>query len=324
MTTRKEFEEEVKRATNDTWYLKSGQQYTRATDYVILIHKACGKEKRVLPKTFRNRGLYCKYCKKHTVNRLKYRSKRAGLTPEEFESKVFKVLGSDYKVLTPYINERTYVYVKHLPCGKCYPVSPTNLSRGSGCPKCSSIKGRYKQLKNSNQVWNQETFIERVKELTGDEYIVLGKYDKSVLPVKMRHNKCNFEFSMEPNKFINGNERCPRCARSHAEILIARVLRENLSLLEGKDYIHGYVLPNKLHFDFWFPSIRLAIEYDGKQHYEPIEYFGGKSKFIKQQKNDRIKNQYCKDHDIKLVRIPYTVTKLNQFKEILSSYINFD
>lgn len=322
MTTTKEFEEEVKKATNDTWYLKSGQQYTRATDYVILIHKSCGKEKRVLPKTLRNRGLYCKYCKEHTANNLKYRSRRDGLTPKEFEARVLKVMGSDYKVLTPYINEKTYVQVKHVSCGKCYPVLPTNISKGSGCPRCSAIRARYKQLKNSNQVWNQETFIERVKELTGNEYTVLGTYSKSYVPIEMRHNKCNFEFPMTPSHFISTHERCPKCARSHAEILITQVLKEKFNLVEGADYTHGYVLPNKLHLDFWFPSIGLAIEYDGKQHYKPIEYFGGISKFKQQQKNDRAKNQYCNDHNIKLVRIPYTVTKYEQFKDILSHYIN--
>lgn len=322
VTTTKEFTEEVKKATDDSWYLKPGQKYTRATDYVIFVHCKCGLEKKARPKDFRANGLYCRHCKKRTPNKLKYRSKRAGLTPEEFEAKILRVLGPSYKVLTPYVNERTEVYVEHIPCGKRYYVSPTNITRGSGCSRCSAIKARYKQLKKSNQVWNQETFVKRVKELTGNEYTVLGTYDDSTTPVMMHHNKCNFDFPMTPNHFINSNERCPRCARSHAEILIGRVLKENLHLVEGIDYIHGYRMPNQLHLDFWFPRLHLAIEYDGKQHYEPIEYFGGIKKFKVQQKNDRAKNKYCKEHNIKLVRIPYTVTKYKQFCNILSAYIN--
>ena len=49
----------------------------------------------------------------------------------------------------------------------------------------------------------------------------------------------------------------------------------------------------------------LLIEYDGIQHYEAVEIFGGIPAFKKRQKRDQIKNQYCKDNNIKLIRIPY-------------------
>lgn len=55
--------------------------------------------------------------------------------------------------------------------------------------------------------------------------------------------------------------------------------------------------------------IRL-IEFDGQQHFEPIEYFGGQQKFQQQVFNDKIKNQYAKNHNLPLVRIPYT--EINQ------------
>ena len=48
---------------------------------------------------------------------------------------------------------------------------------------------------------------------------------------------------------------------------------------------------------------KLLIEYDGIQHFEEVEIFRESLTYI--QKNDDIKNQYCKDNDIKLIRIPY-------------------
>lgn len=51
--------------------------------------------------------------------------------------------------------------------------------------------------------------------------------------------------------------------------------------------------------------IRL-IEFDGRQHEKPYEYFGGEEKFRKTQKNDKLKNQYAISHNIPLVRIPYS------------------
>ena len=52
-------------------------------------------------------------------------------------------------------------------------------------------------------------------------------------------------------------------------------------------------------------NIECLIEYQGKQHYEQSEYFGGEDSFIKQRKYDALKKEYCKIHNIKLIEIPY-------------------
>ena len=62
---------------------------------------------------------------------------------------------------------------------------------------------------------------------------------------------------------------------------------------------------NTLPFDFYIPSLNVAIEYDGIQHYEPVDIFGGQEQFEIQQKNDNIKNEYCKNNNLKLYRISY-------------------
>jgi len=57
------------------------------------------------------------------------------------------------------------------------------------------------------------------------------------------------------------------------------------------------------------PKTGIIFEYDGRQHFEPIEYFGGENKFRKQVHSDREKNLFCRNYKpnpIKLVRIPYT------------------
>ena len=52
--------------------------------------------------------------------------------------------------------------------------------------------------------------------------------------------------------------------------------------------------------------MKYLIEYNGKQHYEPIEYFGGEEGLKIRQQNDKIKNEYAKLHNLPLVRIPFT------------------
>lgn len=57
-------------------------------------------------------------------------------------------------------------------------------------------------------------------------------------------------------------------------------------------------------FDFIIKN-ELLIEFDGEQHFKPVDYFGGKDKFTRQGITDKIKNQYCIDNNIPLIRIPY-------------------
>ena len=61
------------------------------------------------------------------------------------------------------------------------------------------------------------------------------------------------------------------------------------------------------------------IEYDGEQHFRPIEYFGGQKKFELQQKHDTIKNEYCKNNGIPLLRIPYF--KYDNIEEELNNFL---
>jgi very-short-patch-repair endonuclease len=61
-----------------------------------------------------------------------------------------------------------------------------------------------------------------------------------------------------------------------------------------------------LRFDFFSEKAKLAIECDGSQHYDPSHKFY--SQEVK--RRDQIKNEYCKRHGIRLVRIPY----LGRFK----------
>ena len=67
-----------------------------------------------------------------------------------------------------------------------------------------------------------------------------------------------------------------------------------------------------LPFDFYLPDYNCCIEYDGIQHFED----GHWEELNKIQKRDNIKNQYCKENNIKLIRIPYI-----DFKKIDEKYI---
>lgn len=54
-------------------------------------------------------------------------------------------------------------------------------------------------------------------------------------------------------------------------------------------------------FDIWFPKRYIAVEYNGRQHYEPIDFFGGEEGFRKTVANDKLKAQKCIDNNVKLI-----------------------
>jgi len=75
-----------------------------------------------------------------------------------------------------------------------------------------------------------------------------------------------------------------------------------------------------LFFDFYLPEYKILIEYDGKHHYHPVNYYGGEKVFKRMLINDQMKNKYVEQSKIlHLLRIPYT--KIKKINEILNEYI---
>lgn len=78
-----------------------------------------------------------------------------------------------------------------------------------------------------------------------------------------------------------------------------------------------------LRFDFQIPSKNICIEYDGEQHFKPKKYYGGETEFKKVKLRDKIKNTFCEEQNIKLIRIPYTLSEI-EIIETLNKEIKND
>lgn len=89
-------------------------------------------------------------------------------------------------------------------------------------------------------------------------------------------------------------------------------------------FIKEKIFPNlgKFKFDFWVEN-KYIIEFDGMQHYQPVSIFGGEKTFKETQEHDKIKNQYCKDNNIPLIRIPYTQLSDMTIIDLLPEYSTF-
>ena len=67
-------------------------------------------------------------------------------------------------------------------------------------------------------------------------------------------------------------------------------------------------------------AVDFLIEYQGKQHFEPVDFFGGEEIFQYQQHNDFLKREYCKYNNIELIEINYIEFK--NMDNILNKHIN--
>lgn len=77
---------------------------------------------------------------------------------------------------------------------------------------------------------------------------------------------------------------------------------------------------NYLRFDIFIPSKKLIIEFDGIQHFYPIEMWGGENALLKTQEHDLIKNNWANENNIDIIRFNYKQSK-QQIENILNSLL---
>ena len=114
--------------------------------------------------------------------------------------------------------------------------------------------------------------------------------------------------------------RCPICKTYKGESEVERVLSKYNISHTTQHKFDNCKFYNKLPFDFYIPSMNTCIEYDGKQHFQYVHTWGGYDEFINRLIRDSIKNIYCKENKIKLIRIPYY--EFENIEEILLNELN--
>jgi hypothetical protein len=126
------------------------------------------------------------------------------------------------------------------------------------------------------------------------------------------------EFNQTPNSHLRGDG-CSSCKESSGEREIRNFLINNNILFESQHTFSNCRNKLPLPFDFYLTDYNICIEYDGRQHYKINEFFGGEKTFEQLLINDNIKNEYCKEKNIKLLRIKFT--EHNEIEKILFDFI---
>jgi len=117
---------------------------------------------------------------------------------------------------------------------------------------------------------------------------------------------------------------CPICNVSKGEKEVLELLKKHNIVFKIQYKFDNCKYERPLPFDFAIMNTKnelvFLIEYDGKQHFEPIDFANKGEKWAKEQfelvqTKDKIKNNYCKKNNIPLLRIPYT--EFDSIEEIL-------
>lgn len=196
------------------------------------------------------------------------------------------------EVVEKYINAKTPILHKCKIDGHEWVISPDNILRGCGCPVCAK-----------NKKYTHEEYVNKVSEVNPDIEII-GKYVGSLIPILHKCKIDGHEWMVRPSVILYGSG-CPKCNSSKGEKAIASWLDKRNVLYESQKRFDNCKNILSLPFDFYLPDYNICIEFQGKQHYEPVEYFGGIENFKKIVNRDKIKEKYCEENNILLYKISY-------------------
>ena len=252
------------------------------------INIICKKHGEVCVKTsnFLYRKSGCKYCANNSYKDISYFILDANKTHNnKYEYKVLDNLKKD-----------SYIEILCDIHGTFKQRIRSHIYDGIGCSKCSDDNRR----KSVNLLLTQ--FKEKHDSLYDYANVEYINTNTKVDIICHKHGI----FKQSPKRHLYGDG-CPSCNESKGEKEIFMFLTENNIKFEREKKFSNCISDRnkKLRFDFYIPSKNICIEYDGEQHFEMNEYFGGNDAFELTKRNDLLKNIYCSDNNIRLIRIAF-------------------
>lgn len=233
----------------------------------------------------------------------------------DFELRASKVHNGAYKYdESTYINYATKTSILCPIHGEFWQ-TPSDHLQGHGCPRCG------KEHQALNRALKQDEVIARFMAIHGDKYDYSKvEYKNSITKVCIVCRKHGI-FWQTPTSHMRGHG-CPHCRKSRGENEISKWL-----YVHNISYIREYcIFPqqtlfgrNKFYIDFFLPNYNIFIEFNGAQHYHRAPIWQTEESFQVQQDRDKRLREYCKQHKIKLIEIPYT--KINNIDVILKNQI---
>ena len=174
---------------------------------------------------------------------------------------------------------------------------PSSHRTGAGCEVCSR-----EQRKST-----AKEFVQKAKKQHDNRYDYSKViYEHSWMKVTIGCKK-HGDFSQKPVDHVRGRG-CPKCAGSNGENMMRDLLENTIFPDKKFPTIRPEFLKNPetgwpLELDCYNDEMKLAFEFQGIQHYQPVKRYGGEKRFEQQQKQDQLKRDLCLKKGIVLIEV---------------------
>ena len=247
------------------------------------------------------KGCGCPKCGNDTVS-IKLRKEHKIYVDE------LKIKNPQISVVGEYMNMRTPILHRCNVHNFEWETSPSSVLLGGGFPKCGGEKIADKLRKTHEQ-------YEKELKSVNPSVVVLGDYIDAVTPILHKCLIDGNEWYVTPSNLLSGYG-CPQCNESKGERIVRQWLESHNIKFEPQKRFSDCCDKRPLPFDFYLPDYNAVIEYNGLQHYTARDYFGGEKALAYTQRHDKMKEEYCKNNNIRFLCIPYfknVDTELNNF-----------
>jgi hypothetical protein len=172
--------------------------------------------------------------------------------------------------------------------------------KGHGCPSCST---------NRKMVTSE--FISKAIKIHNNKYdYSKTEYVNMRIPVLIICPK-HGEFTQTPMAHLYRMSGCARCNQSIGEKIVeGYLIQNNIKYVPQKKFDNCRNISHLI-FDFYLPDYNACIEFNGIQHYHPIDIFGGDDALKLNKLRDSIKVEYCKKNNINLIIIKQDKKHMN-------------
>ena len=267
------------------------------SDYVnnktkVLINFGCEHDPHWVRPGDYKRGVKCPKC--------------SGRCPKQAEEEFLNLLRrNNHELLSEYIKGKTKVLI-NFNCGHDpHWVTPNSYKSGVRCPKCSGLCPKQAE----------EEFIAL---LTKNNHKSLSNYVNATTKVLIDFNCGHDPHWICPASYKIG-VRCPNCKVSKGEKVILDYLTENEFNVVSQYRIDGY----NYKYDIYIREYNLIVEVHGRQHYEEVDFFGGRT-LEEERMNDYEKEKLAVSKGYNYMAIDYKEHKpelaLERFKEKFCFY----
>lgn len=300
----------TKKLTQECFIKRCSDRFTVLGEYInsdtsVLVKcKKCGKEFSMPAKSILN-GRGCRYCANNVAK-----------TTKSVQEEVDNLYGSGvFRILSPYQDNHSPLSIKHIPTETIFTQSRSHLLEGYNIPDypvktiknvvggrgVHEYKGKMYHAPIPSPQDKTKEFQKKLTEKYGTRFTVLGTYVDSKTKIEYQCSVCGqHNFAIPSDLLQYGScKTCSSFTESTGEQLIYGLLQSNGISFEYHKPIKVPGNKHKMHLDFYIPEKKLAIEFDGVQHYDMTT--GWYSKEGK--KRDLLKDQWAVSSGITLIRL---------------------